>query len=267
MTLSSPGNLRMLQKLFRPGRATAVLLGLALTASLAANVLLTRAARHYFELANDIRLDPAGLKVYQAERAKPAGDLLPIVLFGDSRALMWLPPAAPRGYRIVNRGVGFQTTAQMLFRFDADVAALRPAVVVVEGGVNDLKVIADFPDRRREIVAECEANLQRVVQACRHSGAAVVLVTVFAIGDPSLVKRPFWSESVADAVREVNAYLPTLANDGVIVFDANQVLGDGRGKVKREYQLDYLHLLPSGYEALNRSLLPLLPRLLPASPQ
>jgi len=230
----------------------------ALTAmSLFAAVVLLRAALDYFRAAEAIRLDPGGLGVYATERGRAATGPPLLVFFGDSRALMWQEPRGA-SYRILNRGIGFQTTAQMLLRLDADVTSLHPAVVVIEGGVNDLKTIASFPEQRQRIVAECEANLQQLVERCRQAGAAVVLVTVFDIGEVALWRRPFWSSQVAGAVREVNAFLPKLAGERVRLFDANLVIADGRGHIQPAYQLDYLHLSPAGYAALNQRLLPLL---------
>jgi lysophospholipase L1-like esterase len=226
--------------------------------SLVANALLARTAFEYFKQTNAFRLDPVGLKAYAAERARPAPGHPLLVFFGDSRALMWGQPQAA-GYVVVNRGIGFQTTAQILGRVDRDVVDLHPDVVVLEAGVNDLKAIADFPDRRAEIVADCEANLGRIVDACRRAGATVVVTSVFELGDVSLWKRPFWSNDVATAVAEVNAYLPKLKGDRVILFDANRSLDDGRGHVWKPYQLDYLHLTPAGYSVLTPGLVSLLP--------
>jgi lysophospholipase L1-like esterase len=231
---------------------------LALVASLAGNFYLLRAAESYIHAAAAIRLDPAGLKTYAPDRAKPPAERPLLLFFGDSRALMWSAPAAPSGYRVVNRGIGNQTTAQMLLRFDGDVMQLHPAVVVLEGGVNDLKAIVDFPDKRAEIVADCQANLERLVDKCRQTGATVVLVTVFEIGDVPTWRRPFWSDEVSAAVHEVNAFLPKLAGPKVVLFDANPVLVDGRGRIQRAYQVDHLHLSSAGYLTLNEKLVPLL---------
>jgi lysophospholipase L1-like esterase len=237
--------------------ASPSLVGL-LVLSLLLNAFLVRAAFEYFKATIAIRLDPAGLKVYAADRGRPATGGAPVILFGDSRALMWAEPKAPPGHPIVNHGIGFQTTAELLIRLDTDVLQFRPAVVVLEGGVNDLKSIAEFPERRAQIVTDCENNLARIVDRTRQSGATVVLVTVFGIGDVSLWRRPFWSTEVAAAVRDVNAFLPTLVREGVVLFDANAVLDDDHGDIRRPYQLDYLHLSPAGYEALNQKLNPLL---------
>lgn len=237
--------------------AILALLGAAI-ASLGANVALVLGVLHYFEASEAVRLDPGGLKMYASERAAPPAGGPVLVFFGDSRAFMWTTPTAPLGYRVVNRGISYQTTAQMLLRIDADMTELHPAVVVLEGGVNDLKTIASFPERRSEIVASCEANLERIVNRCRQAGATVVLTSVFSIGDVPLWRRPFWSSDVSAAIREVNAFLPRLAGDRVVLFDANPVLVDERGVVRRPYQLDYIHLSSAGYAAINEKFVPLL---------
>jgi lysophospholipase L1-like esterase len=234
--------------------AVSAVLGLAIVTDL----FLIRQAHEYFKNAQAVRLDPAGLKTYATERATPPKQGPRLVFFGDSRALMWNPPTEATRYQVINRGIGFQTTAQMLLRLDADVIQLRPSTVVLEGGINDLKTIADFPQQRAQIVADCEANLARIVEGCRGAGAEVVLVTIFEIGHVPPWRRPFWSNDVHKAVGDVNAYLRTLIRDGVVLFDANPVLTEGKDEVEPPYQLDYLHLSSAGYDALNRGLVPVL---------
>lgn len=240
----------------RIARIVRIALPALLAVSLAANVLLVRQWIADVSASHVARLNPAQLGVHEADRAKAPPATPVLELFGDSRAAMWPPPALP-GYTVVNRGIGYQTTAQIALRIDADVVPLHPAVVVLEAGVNDLKTIADLPAQRTRIVADCEANLRRIVNRCRAAASTVVVVSIFDIGDVPLWREPFWSDDVAAAVREVNAFLPTLTRDGVVLLDAGGVLDDARGKVKPPYQFDYLHLNPAGYDALDEKLVPL----------
>jgi lysophospholipase L1-like esterase len=233
-------------------------LAVLLAASVIGNLVLVRTALDYFRNTLAIRLDPAGLRTYAADRVKPLAGGPLLVFFGDSRAYMWPEPKEPTGFRIVNHGISYQTTEQILLRVDEDAVSLHPSAVVVEAGVNDLKAIAQMPDQRAQIVADCEANLSRIVDRLTSSGATVVLVSIFEIGDVSLLKRPFWSEDVSAAVREVNAFLATLAGPKVVLFDANKVLDDGHGHVLHDYQMDSLHLVTAGYSALNAKLVPIL---------
>lgn len=243
-------------------RRASCLAGLALLlASFGASAWLGQAALHNFAAMSEVRLDPIGAKFYEAERAHirapGAADPPSVVIFGDSRAVMWPTPSVP-GYRVINRGIGNQTTAQILLRFDVDVAPLRPAVVVLEGGVNDLKTLTEFPERRGAIVADCEANLARIVDKCRQLGATVVLMNVIGIGHVPMWRRTLWSSEIADAVREVNAFLPRLAGEKVLLVDVGPLLTNERGDIRPEYQWDYLHLSPAGYDALDRAVVPLL---------
>lgn len=94
---------------------------------------------------NQVRLDPYGLKL-PGFKDPPTADLTKplVVFFGDSRAQQWPAPASNR-FRFLNRGIGGQTTEQVRGRFDEHVKPLKPRVVIIEAGVNDLKAIALFP--------------------------------------------------------------------------------------------------------------------------
>jgi lysophospholipase L1-like esterase len=230
----------------------------AAAGSLVANVCLVQSSNHYFTATTAVRLDPAGLDVYKAERSRQKPPSKPrLVLFGDSRALMWPTPKALDDFEVVNRGVGNQTTAQILMRVDEDVAPLRPSVVVLEAGVNDLKAITEFPERRDEIVASCEENLKRIVERARLTGATVVVVSVFGIGDVSAWRRPFWSSEVEASVKQVNRFLPNLVGERVVLLDADPVLDGPHGRINSAYQFDFLHLTAAGYAALDERLVPL----------
>jgi lysophospholipase L1-like esterase len=170
---------------------------------------------------------------------------------------MWAPPTL-EGYEVVNRGVGNQTTQQGLLRFDREIPALRPAVVLIELGVNDLRSIPMFPDRRDDIVRECKENLRQLVEKSRALGATVVLTTIFPLGDVSIFRRLVWTpEPVFWAIVEVNEYIRTLAAERVVVFAAEPIIASA-GKIKGPFQTDYLHESPAAYQALNTALATLL---------
>ena len=242
-------------------RIALALVAVALLGSLAVNLGFARMLKQQYVRENDVRLDPAGLHVYANERAAapPTGDKPVLAIFGDSRALMGGTPAVD-GWEVRNVGVGFQTTAQLLLRFDADVPRLKPAVVLLEAGVNDLKTIAVFPERRDEIVRDCEKNLTTLVERSRALGAKVVVASIFAIGDVPFYRKSIWSDAIAPAVVEVNTHLRALAGEQIVWLDADPLLDDGRGKIKPDFQFDFLHVNPAGYGALNGALVPLLKR-------
>ncbi|MCC7205958.1 MAG: SGNH/GDSL hydrolase family protein, partial [Anaerolineae bacterium] len=200
--------------------AALAVLAVGLLASLAANVILLRQVRQYYDEVNAARLDPYGLLAYADEDAPPPNpDARRVVFFGDSRALAWPAPDAP-GYEFINRGIGAQTTAQVLGRLSEDLTPLAPDVVVLQVGINDLKALPLFPADAEAIVDRCEANVRAIVDAIRALGADVILTTIMPSGSVPLERRMFWSDAVAPAVVEVNSTLRDMAGPGVHVLDA-----------------------------------------------
>jgi lysophospholipase L1-like esterase len=237
-------------------RYVLVLIALLL-ASIALNYYLFQRGRNYYLQLNELRLDPLGLSYYDNDWQEQ--DLKTVVVFfGDSRAGQW--PAPPNLDRLafVNRGIGAQTSEQVVLRFKQHVAPLRPQIVVVQVGINDLKTIPLFPGRQEAIVARCKENVRRIVQQSTELGATVILTTIFPTGPVPLERRPFWSGEVALAIDEVNAYIHSLAGADFVVLDAHAILADDAGRTRAEYRADFLHLNAAGYEALNQALAELL---------
>jgi lysophospholipase L1-like esterase len=219
-----------------------------LLVSLVLNWQLFQQSSQYYRELNETRLDPLGLKTFRDNETATSNQKV-VVFFGDSHAAQWPTPNL-KSFTFINRGIGAQTTAQVLARFDAHVALLHPHIVVVNVGINDLKTIPLWPERKAKLIAECKTHFHELVTRSVHSGATVILTTLFPIGTVPLVRRPFWSDDVAQAVDDVNAYLFTLQSSNVIVLDAYAVLAQ-QGAMRPEYVLDTLHINEAGYAVLN----------------
>jgi len=218
------------------------------------NITFFFGLRHYYALVVEVQLDPLGLKSYPTtaigEKEKPR-----VVILGDSRASAWPVPAFLNyDYQVVNRGIGGQTSAQVMGRFGWHVAHLQPDVVLIQLGMNDLKAIGLFPERREAIVASCKDNLTELVRLSREQGAVVVLSTIFPVGKVPLARRLVWSDEISEAVVEMNAYIRSLQAEGVVVFDAYALLVGEDGLVRPAYASDFLHLNAEGYVRLNSEL-------------
>src|SRR4051812_48638640 len=83
-----------------------------------------------------------------------------------------------RGKPYVNRGIGGQTTPQMLVRFHQDVIALRPAAVVILAGTND--IAGNTGPSTLEMI---EDNLAGMAEMARANGIRVVLCSVLPVYD------------------------------------------------------------------------------------
>lgn len=235
-----------------------VVLAVLLLGSIALNVFFFRRGQQYYLLLNAVKLDPVGLDWYGSNDMPRDTGQRRVVFFGDSRAYSW--PAIPEleTCQFVNRGIGNETSAQALERFDAHVASLNPDVIAIQVGINDLKSIPLFPDQKDNLTADCKVNITAIVEKALKLDAQVIVTTIFPLGRVPLERRLFWSSDVAKAVDEVNTYLFTLAGENVVIFDTTSVLANEQGIVRDAYSQDLLHLTPDGYAALNKELMPIL---------
>lgn len=174
-----------------------------------------------------------------------------IVFYGDSRAADWLPPELPQ-YTFINRGVGGQTSAEAVAYLGHALAGLRPQVVVVQIGINDLSLLTFNPEQQQLIVNACRNNIRQLVSQLDALSEQIVFTTIFPVGDADL----FFYDTAAmiDAVDQVNATIRSLAEPGVTVFDAFSILVADDGLLQPDFALDMLHINRQGYAALNREL-------------
>lgn len=225
-----------------------------LFASIGLNIQLFRVVFGYYRQLNATRLTPLNLSQY------PHHDMIdtsqPTVLFlGDSRAAAWPFPAELPQFHFINRGIGAQTSAQVQLRYTAHVASLTPDILVLQVGINDLKTIPLFPERKPRIIEASQQHITTIVSRATDQDTTVILTTIFPVGDVPFARRFVWSPEVAEAVRTVNRYLHTLASEQIIIFDSYQLLVDETtGLIKPEYAADELHLNQHGYEQLNEAL-------------
>lgn len=126
--------------------------------------------------------DWAGLTRYgsdNAELPKPTADENRVVFLGDDITEAWGQRGrlfAGRSY--VNRGIAGQTTAQMLVRFRQDVVSLKPRVVVIQGGSNDVASL--FTPGTEALVLD---NVQSMTEIAKANGIRVVIASVTPVCD------------------------------------------------------------------------------------
>lgn len=238
-------------------------LGLLLAIALLANLWLLQRTRHYARLFHIARLDPLNIGAHPtmlpADQTRSSPAVRRVVLFGDSRARQWTTPPQNEQYVFFNRGADGQTSAQALYRFSYHVPPLKPDIVVIQVGANDLMAVSLLRGDREEIIADCQANIVAIVEQSRAAGARVVLTTIFPLGGLPFEQQLLGVAAVPAAITEVNAFIRGLAADDLIVFDAATLLSDADGRLPAEYQADFLHVNARAYALLNNELLQILP--------
>ncbi len=233
---------------------------LLLGGSIFLNFLLYNYAKQYYLELNQTRLDPLGLSDYPILKTATKTDRLRVVFLGDSRAASWISPKVDK-YEFINRGISSQTSVQTLQRFSAHMRHLKPDIVVIQIGINDLKTIALFPARQQEIVANCRSNIQQIIQESRNLGAVAIVTTIFPAGEVPLERKPFWSDEIDRAVKVINADLATFANDKILLFDTYSLLADSQGLMLPQYRSDELHINDLGYDRLNQQLIKIIDKI------
>ncbi len=156
-----------------------------------------------------------------------------VVFLGDEIASYWKLEEDFPGKRYVNRGIGGQTTPQMLVRFRPDAIDLKPGVVVLFAGENDLA--ARTGPVSLEIV---EGNLASIAELARAHGIRLVLASLLPPADPSArAGRP---ESPAaplspEKIRELNSWMRGYCGrNGLVFLDDFSPTADGRGYLKAD---------------------------------
>jgi len=167
-----------------------------------------------------------------------------VVFLGDSITEFWQAadpwPFWPRG---ANRGISGETTRQMLERFERDVLALRPRVVHIMGGTNDLWHGDPGPD-----ASAAMANLIAMVQAAQAHGIRPILASPPPIA-PS-AEHMFGHSELCPVLRAKVAQYCRAA--GICHVDYAASLTDQAGLLKPALMTDGVHLSRQGYRAIRR---------------
>jgi lysophospholipase L1-like esterase len=169
-----------------------------------------------------------------------------VVFFGDSITDGWRLadyfPAKP----YINRGIGGQTTPQMLLRFRQDVSDLRPRVVVILAGTNDLAGNTG-PMRSEDI----EANYASMAELAHVHQIAVVFSSILPVHNSTPRSQDFFSTRPMDKIRELNRWLRDYSTaNGHVYLDYFSAMLDDKGLLKTELSEDGLHPNAAGYRVM-----------------
>jgi lysophospholipase L1-like esterase len=184
---------------------------------------------------------------YKDENAKiglPAPNENRVVFMGNSITEGWgqISPQFFSGKPYVNRGISGQTTPQMLIRFRPDVIALKPKVVVILGGTND--IAGNTGPSSLEMI---EDNLASMAVLAKAANIKVVLSSVLPAYDYP------WTPGLkpAEKIATLNQWIKSYAmENGCIYLDYYSSMVDGRKGMKAEYSVDGVHPNEAGYKVM-----------------
>jgi lysophospholipase L1-like esterase len=167
-----------------------------------------------------------------------------IVFMGNSITEGWgniCPDFFKNGYYI-NRGISGQTTPQMLVRFRPDVINLKPAIIVILAGTND--IAGNTGPSTLEMILD---NLISMAELAKANQIKVILCSVLPVYDYP------WKPGLAPAGKIVtlNEMIKRYADDnGIIYLDYFSSMVDERKGLKKEYSNDGVHPTEAGYKIM-----------------
>lgn len=168
-----------------------------------------------------------------------------VVFMGDSITELWgrQPEQFFPGKPYVNRGIGGQTTPQMLLRFQQDVVDLNPKVVVINGGTNDIA-----GNTGPSTLKMVEDNLKSMTEIAQANGIHVVLASVTPAYDYP------WRKGLepAEKVVELNNWMKGFClKVGCIYADYFTPMADEKHGMKEGLSVDGIHPTPEGYRIMS----------------
>lgn len=141
-----------------------------------------------------------------------------------------------------NRGIGGQTTPQMLLRFRADVIDIKAKVVVILAGIND--IAGNTGPMTLEQIA---GNLISMAELARANNIKVILCSVLPAYD--FPWRP--GLNPAEKVVKLNNMIKEYVDkNGMIYLDYYHAMVDSRKGLKEEYTYDGVHPNAAGYRVM-----------------
>jgi lysophospholipase L1-like esterase len=191
--------------------------------------------------------DWPNLQKYREANAKlpaPMKNENRVVFLGNSITEGWAPHFATMfpGKSYIGRGIGGQTTPQMLVRFHQDVIGLKPKVVVILAGTND--IAGNTGPSTLEMI---EDNLASMAELAKANGIRVVLSSVLPVWDypwkPGLEPAP--------KIIALNKWMKEYAREhGAVYLDYHSAMADARGGMRSELANDGVHPNEAGYRIM-----------------
>ena len=209
-----------------------------------------------YKAQNLLKIDPLGNSSLPMETISAVLGDADIWMLGDSRIGRWNQELLAGDIKFANLGIDGQTSSQVYYRFKNYLEIDTPELVIVEVGINDLKIIGLDKNLEKSITGNYYGNIEAMVSLCSENDIKVILINIFPVGKIELLRRLIWNRFVNETIREANDRLKSYCDNNLVYyFDAYALLADNGETVNPEYEDDFLHINKRGYEVLSRELI------------
>lgn len=208
-------------------------------------VVTTLFMAHHMSAQN--KTDWANFGKYEAANAQEKSGR--VVFMGNSITEGWKNQRpeffTTNGY--IGRGIGGQTSAQMLVRFRRDVIDLKPKAVVILAGTNDIAQNQGYISQENIL-----GNIQSMVELAQHHNIKVYLCSVLPAYEFGWRKE---IQNVSNQIVQLNTLIRSYAESkGIPYVDYHSALKDGRNGLSAEHAKDGVHPTAAAYEIMEATL-------------
>ena len=178
-----------------------------------------------------------------------------ILLIGDSRMAEWRLVRLA-GLPVTNGAISGSTSAEMSGRLRRQLESNHPRIVIIEVGINDLKLIGVRPELKEAIISQCLTQIMQAIDLCCEYNVQVFLLPVWPGGPVTPLRRLVWNESINVAVRELNGRMREEAfsrTHVTLVPVFSEILRQDSSHQSELYR-DTLHMKAETYHLLSEAL-------------
>ncbi len=176
------------------------------------------------------------------ERIAKSGTYPEVVFIGNSITENWAyyHPGFFSSHNYCGRGIGGQTSAQMLMRFTSDVIDLHPKAVVIMAGTNDVA--------HNTYWVEPDKVFDNVVAMCLLARANEIVPIISSIPPCAAFRWNPEIKNAAQTIVDINKKLRAYADaNGIVYVDYHTALADKHNGFLRQLSDDGCHPNPNTY--------------------
>ncbi|WP_299156018.1 SGNH/GDSL hydrolase family protein [uncultured Christiangramia sp.] len=167
-----------------------------------------------------------------------------VIFMGNSITEGWtnLHPEFFEKHNFIGRGIGGQSTPQMLIRFTPDVTDLNPKLVVILAGTNDIAGNTGFSSKK--MITD---NIKAMVQLAQQNNIKVILSSILPVYDYP------WRPGLepVSKISEINKWMENYAREKEISYlDYFSHLSNLQKGMKKEFADDGVHPTEAGYKIM-----------------
>jgi lysophospholipase L1-like esterase len=168
-----------------------------------------------------------------------------VVFLGSSIFEFWktrLPEYFSAHKNYIDRGIGGQIAPQLLLRFQQDVIALKPKVVIILAGSNDIAGTTGHVTNERIL-----DDIKSMVELCRTHNIKPILCAYVPINRYEWRKDLQPAERIISLNKAISAYA---AQNKLILLDYYSPLVDDKKGTRADLTIDGVHPNPAGYKIM-----------------